>query len=137
MKPEGDITSAPGGRKEVTSGRVAVGRNYSKGGKMGGGARPRKNKSQENFQPCWVSLVTLACWQGTLNLWDSGILGCIKTAPKVSLEGTLRSAAVPEGRLWSLENHGKEEYMNCELRQVPSKTGKGYPQEAFPTTHVG
>lgn len=31
MKLEGDITSAPGGRKEVTSGRVAVGRGYGKG----------------------------------------------------------------------------------------------------------
>jgi hypothetical protein len=46
MKPEGDdITSAPGGRKEVTSGRMAVGRGYSKGKNGRGYTHSEKQKS--------------------------------------------------------------------------------------------
>jgi hypothetical protein len=59
MKPEGDITSALGSRKEVD-----LWEGDSKGGvrargKMGGGTLPQQNKRQKSFQPCQASLVTM------------------------------------------------------------------------------
>lgn len=65
MEPEGDITSAPGGRKEVD-----LWEGGSRG-KMGGGTRALTNNSQETFQPCRAGLVTMAHWRGTPECYDA------------------------------------------------------------------